>query len=220
MPSATARGAIVFGGAPLVATPRLVTRLGGLPAPFVVAADAGAATALALGFAPDVVVGDFDSLPPATLAELTARGIPIEAYPTAKDATDGQLAIERALREQPSQLLLAGFLGGPRLDQELANVLLLLDLSVPAVLLDAANECQLLRGGQALDWSAEEGELVSLLPLQGDADGVCTSGLRWALTDERLVLGQTRGLSNEPVAAQVRVSLRHGLLLVTRHFPQ
>ena len=33
------------------------------------------------------------------------------------------------------------------------------------------------------------------------------------------VIGQTRGISNEPVAEVVEVSLGQGLLLVTRHFP-
>jgi hypothetical protein len=40
---------VVFGGAPLALTDRLWRRLHGLQAPYVVAADGGAATALAFG---------------------------------------------------------------------------------------------------------------------------------------------------------------------------
>ena len=211
--------AIVFGGAPLEPTPRMRARLVGLDRPFIVAADRGAATALAFGWQPDVVVGDLDSLDAETLATLERRGVPIETYPRAKDETDGQLAVERALQAQPDELLLLGFLGGPRLDQAVANVLLPIIIRPRTVLLDTRNECVLLRDGQDWAWRPEPGELVSLLPMGSDASGVRTEGLRWALAGDTLRFGHTRGLSNEPVAAHVRVALGRGLLLVTRHFP-
>jgi thiamine pyrophosphokinase len=214
------RTALIFGGALVVATGRLIARLARLHEPFVIAADAGAGTALRLGFVPHVVVGDFDSIDHALLADLKSRGVQVERHPIDKDATDGQLAIERALAVPPDELVLVGFLGGPRLDQELANVLLLTSLSVASVLVDGSNECRLLRSGEAWAWTAEPGELVSLLPLAGDAHGVHTSGLRWRLSGDTLAWGKTRGVSNEPIAEQVRVSLGSGSLLVVRHFPQ
>ena len=55
------------------------------------------------GYQPDVVVGDLDSIAAPVLADLQRRGVPIEAYPRDKDATDGQLAIERAIKVQPSE---------------------------------------------------------------------------------------------------------------------
>jgi thiamine pyrophosphokinase len=212
------RTALIFGGAPVVLAERLTKRLAQLDEPFVVAADAGAETALRLGFVPDVVVGDFDSIDPAVLGQL--QDITVESYPRDKNATDGQLAIERALSAEADELVLVGFLGGPRLDQELANVLLLTTLSVATTLVDGSNECRLVRAGETWAWSAEPGEIVSLLPLGGDADGVRTHGLRWPLDNDTLIGGQTRGVSNEPVQAQVGVSLASGCLLVTRHFPE
>jgi thiamine pyrophosphokinase len=211
---AASRAAIVFAAASLEATPRLRARLGELADPYVVAADGGAATARSFGYTPDVVVGDLDSVGRASLA-----GLPVEAFPRDKDATDGQLAIERALQLQPTQLVLLGFLGGTRLDHALANVLLLARLDTAAVLLDEHNECSLVRPNATHRWHPEPGEIVSLLPLGGDAEGVRTSGLRWQLDGERLVFGNTRGVSNEPLAEEVTVSTTTGLLLVARHFP-
>jgi thiamine pyrophosphokinase len=210
-------GAIVFAAAPLTPTPRLKARLAQLERPFVVAADDGATTALAFGLRPHVVIGDLDSLDPTTRVQLA--NIPTETYPRDKDATDGQLAIERALREAPRELLLVGFLGGPRLDQALANVLLLVNLTIPAVLLDEQNECVLVRPGTPYAWAAEPDEVVSLIPLAGDVAGVRTVGLRWRLDGDRLRLGETRGVSNEPIAGEASVSIQAGLLLLTRHFP-
>ena len=210
---------MVFAAAPLQPTRRLRSRLAGFDeTPFVVAADGGTRTAFAFGLRPDVVIGDHDSLDARTLQEVELAHIPIETYPRDKDVTDGQLAVERALRIQPRSLLLLGFLGGPRLDQSVANVLLLVRLEIPAVLLDERNECVLLRPGAEHTWHPEPGEIVSLLPIAGDVTGVRTRGLRWALRAESLTFGDSRGVSNEPVGDEASVWIGGGLLLVTRHF--
>jgi thiamine pyrophosphokinase len=211
--------AIVFAAAPLKPTSRLRARLSVLSQPFVVAADHGASTALAFGYRPDVVIGDLDSIDEATLAELRRLGVPIDVHPRDKNATDGQLAVEKALQEHPSQLVLLGFLGGPRLDQALANVLLLVGIDTPTVLMDERNECVLVRPGAPFTFATEPDEIVSLLPVSGDVHGVRTEGLRWPLTAETLRLGDTRGVSNEPLATTATVSIEAGFLLVTRHFP-
>ena len=77
----------------------------------------------------------------------------------------------------------------------------------------------LVRPGAPQTWQTEPDEVVSLLPLKGDANGVRTIGLRWPLAAETLHLGDTRGVSNESVAPTASVSIEQGLLLVTRHFP-
>lgn len=211
---------MVFAAAPVRPTVRLKARLAALGQPYVVAADAGAATALSFGLRPDVVIGDLDSIDDATLARLKAENVTFETFPRDKDATDGQLAVQRALEAEPAELILLGFLGGPRLDQAVANVLLLIRINVPVSVLDEHNACLLLRPGEERTWRPEAGEIVSLIPLERSAEGVRTRGLRWALNGERLELGDTRGISNEPAnAAEVSVSLQHGLLLITRHFP-
>src|SRR5205814_3275087 len=133
--------AIIFAAAPLEPSARLRARLSALIQPYVIAADRGATTAFTFGFVPHVVVGDLDSMDAATLRELQLRGVPIETHPRDKDETDGQLAIVRALQFGPSQLILLGFIGGPRLDQTLANVLMLVGIDAPTVLLDERNEC-------------------------------------------------------------------------------
>jgi thiamine pyrophosphokinase len=209
----------VFAAAPLAVTARIRFRLAALQQPFVVAADGGAATALAFGFQPHVVVGDLDSIEAPVLAELQRLSVPIETHPRNKDATDGQLAIERALATQPDCLWLLGFLGGPRLDQALANMFFLARVGIPVVMLEERNECMLLQPGGSYAWQTQPDEVISLIPLAGDVTVVHTEGLRWPLHGDRLILGDTRGVSNEPVASQARVSIQGGQLLVTRHFP-
>jgi thiamine pyrophosphokinase len=94
----------------------------------------------------------------------------------------------------------------------------LVGVNTPAVLLDEQNECVLVRPGVEHSWRTEPGEVVSLLPLHADAEGVRTGGMRWPLSGDRLRLGDTRGVSNEPIADEASVSIKAGLLLVIRHF--
>jgi thiamine pyrophosphokinase len=211
--------AIVFAAAPVEPHPRVRARLAQLDRPYIVAADAGAATALAFGYVPDIVVGDLDSIDAASLAELRQRGVRIESHSRDKDETDGQLAIDCALRIEPNLICLVGFSGGPRLDQALANVLLLTRIDTPTVLVDDHNESRILRPNADYQWQPETNEIISLIPLGGDVEGVRTHGLRWPLRDELLKLGETRGVSNEPIASEVRVQIQRGVLLVTRYFP-
>jgi len=209
------RPAVIFAGAPLQVTPRLTGRLAALARPYVIAADSGAATALSFGLRPDVVIGDLDSISEGTRAQL--QGVRFETYPRAKDATDSQLALQHALRLQPSELLLLGFLNGPRLDMTLSNVLLLMN-GPTATLLDERNEARLLRSGQSRTWLPEPDEVITLLPLAGDCEGVTTDGMRFPLNGERLVFGDSRGVSNEPSESTVAVSIGTGALLIVRHF--
>jgi thiamine pyrophosphokinase len=210
--------AIVFAGVVVEPTRRLRERLAGMRDPLVVAADRGAETALAFGLMPHLAVGDFDSIDPPALARLRDAGVAVRAVPADKDETDGELAVRAALELGADVLLLLGFLGGTRLDHASTNLLMLTRLPGTATLLDEQNEVQLLRGGERLAWRAERREIVSLVPIGAEAVGVTTEGLRWRLEAATLPLGGTRGVSNEPAAAEVAVSVREGLLLVTRHF--
>lgn len=208
----------MFGAAPQPPSPRLLRRLAALTRPLVVAADGGAATALAFGCVPDLVLGDFDSLSPRVLAEVRQKGSQVETFPRDKDQIDGQLAVERALARGARRLLLLGFLGGPRVDMAVANVLLLVGCDADITLADEFNEVALVRGGAERAWTPETDEIVSLIPLSGCVDGITTAGLRWPLRDATLMLGETRGVSNEPMGDQpIRVRVESGVLLVTRH---
>jgi thiamine pyrophosphokinase len=81
------------------------------------------------------------------------------------------------------------------------------------ILADAEQTLRLVRGGQTLRLRAAVGDLLSLLPVGGDARGIVTEGLLYPLRDETLYLGQARGVSNVFQAPEARVSLEEGLLL-------
>ena len=186
-------------------------------ADLVVAADAGAALLNAAGRRPDVIVGDLDSTDPALIARLESAGVPVERHAVEKDASDAELAIERAIAAGATEIVLLGALGGPRLDHALANVLLVTEPAWRQVrlrLVRGATSVRALHGGDAAHLVGKVGDLVTLLPVAGEAVGVRTSGLRWPLAGETLRLGRSRGLSNEIVSAEASVQLERGVLLV------
>ena len=189
----------------------------------VVAADGGAAAARALGLTVDVLVGDADSIAPAESERLAAAGVAVEAALVDKDETDTELALLAALRRGATEVTVLGAFGGGRLDHALANIALLAHPSLAArsiELLDGRTRVRLLvapgpdGGAATLALDGRVGDLVSLLPVDGDVEGVTTSGLRYPLVDEPLPLGPARGVSNVRLAAAARVTLRRGRLLV------
>lgn len=185
-------------------------------ADLLIAADGGALQCSRWSLTPRLIVGDLDSLGATAADELARTGVEVRAYPPAKDETDTELAVRCALEAGADEIVLLAALGGARLDHELANVLLLADER----LRDAS--VRVVRGGTVvravhgpgrLALEGAPGDTVTLLPV-GDAGGVVTGGLRYALSGEALRAGAARGLSNVIEERGASVALADGLLLV------
>ncbi len=185
-----------------------------------IAADGGSLHFKELGLAPDVVIGDLDSLDPGQVAGLEAGGVRIIRYPARKDFTDLELALQFAASLAPEEILVFGALGN-RWDQTLANLLLpaaFRSTHIPIHLIDGRQEMTLLYPGQTLEIRGQPGDTVSLVPLEGDASGIVTQGLEYPLHHETLHFGSTRGISNVLSGETGSVFLEAGLLLeVTIH---
>jgi thiamine pyrophosphokinase len=180
-----------------------------------IAADGGAYHALAMGLRPRVVVGDLDSLAPELAEELAAQGVELERYPTAKNKTDLELALERAIQDGAQEIVLLGALGG-RLDQSLANVLLMAQRDWPATiqLVDATEIATVIHGGEQMTLEASPGSTMSLLPLSAEVTGITYTGMLYPLDNATIALGSTRGVSNEVVSDHATVSIATGIALV------
>jgi thiamine pyrophosphokinase len=175
---------------------------------------------VALGLEVDLAIGDFDSASPASVEAAEAAGVRIERHPTAKDATDLELALETAFALAPARILvLAGV--GDRLDHVLSMLLLLGSPRWRDVQLDAelgAASVHVVRDERTL--AGQPGELVSLLALHGPAEGVRTEGLVYPLVGETLQPGSSRGVSNVFERESARISVEHGVLLAVRPGPE
>ena len=184
----------------------------------VVAVDGGTAWLATVGRRPDLVVGDLDSADPALIAALEADGVPIERHAIAKDASDTELALAGVLAAGADDVVILGALAGPRLDHQLANLMLLADPQLAAVrdlrIVRGGTMVRALHAGSRVALGGAPGDLVTLLPIGGDAVGVRTGGLRYPLNGETLSIGRSRGLSNVVEESPASVSLEGGTLLV------
>ncbi|HEU5381217.1 MAG TPA: thiamine diphosphokinase [Ktedonobacteraceae bacterium] len=181
----------------------------------IVAADGGASTALAMGYAPALVVGDFDSLTEQTRIELERLDCQFVSARTEKDETDTELAIQVACQQGASRITILGALGGTRFEHTMANFQLLVGYStLPVEIVDGNSRGWLLRGPGTTSITGRQGDLLSLLPLTDSATGVQTEHLYYPLRHETLSFGKPRGISNVLQTTQASVSLSAGLLLL------
>ncbi|WP_081752753.1 thiamine diphosphokinase [Kallotenue papyrolyticum] len=183
-----------------------------------IAADGGARYLAELGYWPHLVVGDCDSLSSAWLERLAAHGALLERYPVHKNETDLELALLRAVERGAAHVRILAALGG-RPDQHLANLQLLAHpalAGVDARLLHDAWEIFAIRDQTLLHGAP--GDLVSLLPLSEQVDGIVTEGLFYPLRGETLRLGPARGVSNVLTASRARISVARGVLLCMHAF--
>ena len=188
----------------------------GLDDAVVIAADGGVAEAFRLGLSVDVLVGDMDSAAEVDVERVRASGGAIERHDPDKDATDLDLAIDRAVRDGPSRVVVLGGDGG-RLDHLLGNLTLLASPRWASIDIDAvigAALVHIVRDEREMDGSM--GELVSLFALGAPATGVTTTGLRWPLTDFTLEPGSSLGISNEFAGTTASVRVSGGVLAVIR----
>jgi thiamine pyrophosphokinase len=157
-----------------------------------------------------------DSLDARVRERLRQQECRLVLQPAEKDKTDLELALHLAVEEGATEIVLLGALGG-RLDQLLANILLLTlpELAGASVkLVGGEQEAFVIRGGARAAVEGQVGDILSLIPLNGDASGVYTQGLKWPLSGDTLFAGPARGVSNVVVSLPVRIRVEKGLLLV------
>ncbi len=182
-----------------------------------VAADGGARNArLYLGRAPQVVIGDMDSLDEETRGWLDAAQTERIQHPRAKDETDLELALALAHARGAAELTILGAFGG-RTDHFLANVMLLTrtpHLKITA----AASEVWMGSGDDSI--TGTRGDTVSLIPIDMTVEGITTTDLEYPLRGETLERGSTRGISNVMLGEHAQVRWTRGALLIVHLFGQ
>lgn len=197
----------------IVANGLLKQRISLLPGDLLIAADGGTHHCLEQGLIPSIVIGDLDSLDPDDIENLKNSGTKIIEYPSRKDFTDLELALQFALELEIEEILVLAALGA-RWDQTIANILLPASLGNKKVrLMDGNQEFFFLNGPGKLDIYGHCGDTFSVIPLAGDACGITTKNLEYPLKDEVLHFGSTRGISNVMLSEHASITLTKGILL-------
>ncbi len=175
----------------------------------VIAADGGYRHCLAQNITPDAVVGDLDGLDGVDLSLVN-----LERHPTAKDETDGELALARCLALTPERLTIIGGHGG-RTAMFLANLKLLRrahDEGVDATMVHGHETLYFVTEGERRTWPAP-GCTVNVLAV-GGAVRITTTGTAWDVEQEILEPTTARGVSNQ-VVGPGHIDVHEGVALVS-----
>jgi len=160
-------------------------------------ADRGVEHAISCGLWPKVIVGDCDSVSPKALQDAIAHGAEIIKHPQDKNASDLELTLKELTDSQYSDITLLAVSGG-RTDHALFNWMLIMQQDWPYQLsvVDETISAYLVHSDVSFSAQLSPGTTVSLLSRESVA-GVTTKGMKYPLTDARLMGGSTLGLSNE-----------------------
>ena len=182
---------------------------------YLVGVDGGAGHCLRMGLQPDVVIGDLDSLPESARRQLERAAVPFVRFPADKDKTDLELALSHVADQGWREAVLLGLWGG-RLDQSVANLLLLVRYAetIRLTLATERETAYVLPAGAALRLTDRAGATASVLPLTAWVEGVSLTGMQYPLLNAQLRLGTSLGVSNAITEPEATVTLAQGCVLV------
>lgn len=201
-----------------------------VPGDLVLAADGGYRALYSLGYTPDLLLGDFDSLGDLPLPP----DLPVLRFPARKDDTDTGLALRHGLDRGFRDFALYGCAGG-RVDHLLANLQSMARVSRLGATIrlaapeydawaltgpapDASGPAPHAPDGPAATLTLPErpgGTLVSVFCHGDRAEGVTLTGLAYPLSDAALAGDFPLGVSNRRLEGRpATVSVRRGTLLI------
>lgn len=184
-----------------------------LKSDFIVCADGAVEKLLKKNMLPAIVIGDFDSTQEKTIQKLKEKNIQLIEYPREKDKTDSELALDYVVQKKYRKIIICGLLGS-RIDHLLSNILMLstyihkgCDITV------VENKTTVYTVREKISIQGMKNDIVSIVPITNEASGIETIGLHYALTNESLIFGSTRGISNYMIKNSAEITLKKGILL-------
>ena len=161
--------------------------------------DKGADACHVAGTRPSLYLGDDDSASRDTLEWIKNTNIKTKRFPTEKDKTDTQLALELLAEKQDAFIILSGGFGG-RFDHAFSLLYSLVGTNLHGCIADGREFLLVLHDRNAVTLHLSSiPKSVSLLPLSPVCSGVSIDGVHWPLNNATLQ-------QNEPYAVSNRLS--------------
>jgi thiamine pyrophosphokinase len=174
----------------------------------IIAADGGANFAHRCRLRPDVIIGDLDSIKPATQRYFSSSRVVRVA---SQYSTDLEKALDYLRRGRVKQALIIGATG-KRIDFTLGNLSIIWNYVGSMSLVVAGDGWYAIPVKRELRVSASRGTTVSLLPF-GQCSGITLRGFKYPLTNSTMKVGEI-GVSNLATASSSHVKVRRGNMLV------
>ncbi len=180
---------------------------------FIICADGATKYLKALDFPPHLLMGDMDSIDPEGKKWIEEKGVPLKKFPSRKDRTDTEIALEYSLSKEAKTVEILGAFGS-RMDHTLGNVQLLEGFFNPGIdirLIDEQNEMWLLNKHTKI--RGRKNENFSILAVTESVLGITLKGFEYPLENHTLSRGHTLGISNIIRGDEAEVSYEEGMLL-------
>lgn len=185
-------------------------------ADIIICADGGAEYAYKNNIIPHYLIGDFDSIDGEIFDFYSHKGVNIIKFPVEKDYTDTEICINKAIELGCSEIGIVSGIGS-RIDHSLGNIGLLhicskrgangYIISPNAVIYHCMDEIEI---------EGETGETVSIIPFNGDVNGITTEGLAYGLKEAVIKFGSPIGISNLMTDRKCKIKIKSGEILVIK----
>ena len=163
------------------------------------------------GIRPEHLLGDRDSASKEAWEWGSSFSAATDTYPSEKDFTDTQLALEKL--PPTAFAIVTGAFGG-RFDHAFANIFSCANAKPSCCLADEQELLVFLKGDMEIQVTCQQEPLaISLLPLTAECSGVTISGVHWPLKDATLHQHMPNTISNVPEGKKgFPVALKRGIL--------
>lgn len=182
----------------------------------IIVADLGLVAADNLKLRIDYILGDFDSVHPKLLSKYKESTTIVKTFPSKKDKTDTELALELALEKNPTKIDIVGATG-TRMDHTMANIDILamaMDKNVDASIIDRNNRIYIKNNSFRIKKEKQYGDYISLLPYTHEIKELTLKGFKYPLDSVTLTRGKSLGISNEIVGDEGIIEFDQGVLVV------
>lgn len=177
---------------------------------FIICADSGFDIATESGFAPDLLIGDFDSI------KAVPENVCIITLPVEKDVTDTVAAFNEGVERGFNSFILFGGTGG-RFEHTFANISLMANTSKSGITFEIIDNKHIFRSitNSSIKIKHKENQQVSVFAFGDRAFGVTLKGFHYPLWDYTLdPFNGALGTSNHIVEDYGEISVSNGTLII------
>ncbi|HZK43726.1 MAG TPA: thiamine diphosphokinase [Syntrophomonadaceae bacterium] len=188
-----------------------------MKADVVLCADGGANYAYLLNIVPDYIIGDMDSINSKVKDFFLEKEVGFKKFPKKKDFTDIQLVVSLAEDLGANRIL---FLGtqGKRLDHTLSSIYSSMGASINAKeVTHYSPDCTVHIVSNHLKLAGNIGDIVSVLALTDEVNGLSHWGLEYPLDNVQLQKSNPYAISNILIANEAEIQIAHGIIAVLHY---
>jgi len=179
-----------------------------------ICADGGANSARKINVLPDCIVGDLDSITPATLNFYKGKAEIVKIK--RQNDTDVEKCIKTVIKKRLYDIILTG-VTGDRLDHTLCNMGIVLKFYQSVYMKIIAENSLLAPYSGSVSIKTHPGETISLYGFDRRTK-IKSKGLKYPLNNIPLPFGEQESTSNIATGEEVKLKITGGIVFVIRDF--